>query len=192
MARTGKGGGEILFATSQDLKPDAQPGQKALLVLTSTEIPVDLDHKVEGNDVTLRLLVKDEEIEVEKYRSTTSKFELVSAAGESFDPPLPLLEFPVEDGVQFPWKGRLRIGEIGPDAEAKITVKKESLNEKGYDDPAVKVTAVLVFDGGAPQKTERTLRFWFVQGKGVFKREFDKGSARKPVPPGDPSTGKMN
>ena len=174
--------GNTLFQTSADLKPDANPGPKAVLRLLTTDIPVEVSQEVESNDVTLELIAKGEEIEVEKYRSTIEKFELVQAASESFEPPLTLLKFPLEDGAKYSWEGQLKMGEIGPEATAKITVAKDSLNEKGYSGAAVLSRVELSFDGGAPTKAVRTLKFWFVEGKGVLKREFDKGSARLPVP----------
>ena len=175
--------GNTLFSTSSELKPDANPGPKAVLRLLTTDIPVEVDETVDSNVETLKLIAKGEVIEVEKYRSTIERFELLQAASESFEPPLTLLRFPLESGAQYTWEGRLKmVGEIGPDATAKITVNKDSLNEKGYSGPAVLSRVELSFDGGAPTKSVRTLKFWFVEGKGVLKREFDKGSARLPIP----------
>ena len=174
--------GNTLFRTSAELKPNANPGSKAVLRLLKTDIPVDVKLKVDSSEVSLELLAKGELLEVEKYRSTIEKFELVQAASESFDPPLTLLRFPLEDGAQYAWEGRLKMGEVGPDATAKVTIRKDNLNEKDYAGTAVLSLVELLFDGGAPTKASRTLKFWFVEGKGVLKREFDKGSARLPVP----------
>lgn len=175
-------GGNTLFRTSEELKPGANPGPKAVLRLLTTDIPVEVNQEVDANEVTLELFAKGEGIELERYRSTTERFELLQAASESFEPPLILLKFPLEDGAKYSWEGRLKMGEIGPDATAKIVIAKDSLNEKGYSGPAVLSRVELSFDGGAPTKAVRTLKFWFVEGKGVLKREFDKGSARLPVP----------
>ena len=177
--------GNTLFRTSEELKPDANPGPKAVLRLLKTDIPVDVKIEVDSNEVTLQLLAKGELLEVEKYRSTVEKFELVQAVSESFDPPMTLLKFPLEDGAHYAWEGRLKMGVIGPDATAKVTVRKDNLNEKDYAGPALLSLVELSFDGGAPTKATRTLKFWFVEGKGVLKREFDKGSARLPVPAGE-------
>lgn len=174
--------GNTLYGTSSDLKPDANPGPRAVLRLLTTDIPVEVDQEVDSGEVTLELIAKGEVIEVEKYRSTIEKFELLQAASESFDPPLTLLKFPLESGAQYTWEGRLKMGEVGPDATANVTVTKDNLNEKGYAGSAVLSKVDLSFDGGAPTKATRTLKFWFVEGKGVLKREFDKGSARLPIP----------
>src|SRR5687768_15919938 len=97
--------GNTLYRTSGELKPDANPGPKAVLRLLTTDIPVEVDQEVEANEMTLELIAKGEVIEVEKYRSTIEKFELLQAASESFDPPLTLLRFPLETGAQYTWEG---------------------------------------------------------------------------------------
>ena len=83
--------GQELYAAPADLEPFANPGDRASLILFSTEIPVAVDYRYDGKDLTLRLLAFNEQIEEEKYRLESSKFLLAEAAGERFDPPLPLL-----------------------------------------------------------------------------------------------------
>lgn len=180
------GEGPLLAESSASFKPDAQPGWKAILSFFGTEIPVEVEEKRSGAFVTLRLLSFGQEIEVERYRSTPDNFELVQMAGESFDPPLPLLKFPVHAGKQLPWKGKLIIGELGRDAEASIEARKEPFKAKGFEGvESLKITVELKIDGGAPTPAVRTLEFWFVESKGLLKREIDKGSSRIPVPATD-------
>jgi hypothetical protein len=184
---SGAGEGRLVVSDAQSLKPSASPGERALLVLSGTEIPVDVKTETEGEMVTLRLLAKGQEVEVEKYRATAEKFELVQAASEQFEPPLPLIEYPVRENQTLTWKGKLSLGQVGKQAEAKIASKTERLNVKGFANEALRVTVELQFNGGGPEPTVRVLTFWFVEGKGVLKREFDKGSARLPAPPGEAS-----
>ncbi len=179
-----KASGPLLVESSKELKPDAQPGWKAVLSIYATEIPVELEQEVKGSEVTLRMLSFNQEVEVERYRSTPASFDLVQMAGEQFEPPLPLLPFPVYEGAQLPWKGKLIIGELARPAEAAITAKKEPLKAKGIEPvDSIRVTVALKIDGGAPTMATRMLDFWFVEGKGLLKREIDKGSARLPLPP---------
>lgn len=185
-------GGEQLYATPSDLAPSASPGKEASLILFSTEIHVQINHEVSGNDVTLRLMALDEEIEVEKYRTDGSRFALVQAASERFEPPLPLLEFPVTKDQKLVWKGKLIIGEIGKDSSATTTITKDFLNEKGFSGEAVKSSIELLFDGGGPKESVRELTFWFVPGKGIVKRTFDKGSTRVPPSPPGSAAGKSD
>lgn len=183
-AKTDVQTGNTLYQTSADLKPDGNPGPNAVLRLMTTDIPVEVNQKSDGKTVTLELVVRGELFEEEKYVTTIERFELLQAASESFDPPLTLLKFPLEEGAKYDWKGRLKMGEltIGPEATATVTVRNDKMNEKGYAGEAVLSLVELSFDGGAPTKATRTLKFWFVKGKGVLKREFDKGSARLPIP----------
>lgn len=179
------GSGPILAESSKELRPDVQPGWKANLAILSTDIPVDVDQKIEGSEITLRLLSFGEELEVERYKSTPASFELLQMAGEEFSPPLPLLQFPVRGGSQIPWKGKLVIGELERNAEATIRAKQEPMKEKGFENAgAIRVTVDLKIDGGAPTRASRMLDFWFVEGKGLLKREIDKGSTRFPIPDG--------
>jgi hypothetical protein len=175
--------GQELFSSPSDLAPFANPGPKASIILLSTELPVDVDYKYDGKDLTIRLKALNQDLEVEKYRSEASKFLLVQAAGESFDPPLPLLDFPIKANQKLEWKGELKMGSIGKDATASTIITQDALNEKGLSGPAIKSSVELSFAGGAPTLSKRMLTFWFVPGKGIQKRMIDKGSTRLPATP---------
>lgn len=183
------GNGQPLYPSSDQLGPAKQPGWNAVLLYQDWEIPVQVDQKVEGTEIVIRLLAKDQELEIERYRSTPSTFQLVQAANEEFDPPLTLLSFPLTEGSLPKWAGKLKLGEISKDATATVIVRKAPLGVKGYDD-GVKAEVKVSFDGGGVSKTVRVLNFWFVPGQGVLKREYEKGTTRIPVTPGLPAEGK--
>lgn len=185
----GEPSGQTIYSSSEQLGPEKQPGWKAVLLYQDWEIPVEVDQKVVGNDITLRLIAQDQELEVERYRSTPTQFQLVQAASEEFDPPLNLLEFPLSEGELPKWTGKLKLGEIEKEASALVTVRKAPLNVKGYGD-GIESMVQVSFDGGGPRETVRVLKFWFVPGQGVLKREYEKGTTRLPVPPGEPSEAK--
>lgn len=182
--------GQAIYNTSEQLGPGKQPGWNAILLYQDWEVPVQVDQKVEGNDITLRLLAKDQELEIERYRSTPSTFQLVQAASEVFEPPLTLLEFPLVEGELPKWTGKLKLGELAKDATATVENRKAPLGVKGYPDEGIKSIVKVSFDGGGPQATVRVLNFWFVPDRGILKREYEKGTTRLPVAPGVPSEGK--
>lgn len=184
--------GEEILSDPAKFDPGASPGWKAQLVLSGSPLDVDVKQEKSGTDLTLRLFVLDQEIEVERYRSTPSRFQLLQAASERFEPPLTLLEYPVREGQTLNWDGQLEFADLERKATAKVVAKKEQMNVPGYNDWAVKVSVNLEIESGGPKPANRVLNFWFVQGKGVLKREFDKGSTRIPAPPGVPSEGKAN
>lgn len=187
---TASGDGQAIYTSSEQLGPDKQPGWNAVLLYQDWEVPVQVEQKIEGNDITLRLLAKSQELEVERYRSTPSQFQLVQAASEQFTPPLPLLEFPLSEGELPKWSGKLIFGELEKEASAVVEVRKAPLNVKGYNDEGIKAVVKVSFDGGGPKETVRVLNFWFVPGRGILKREYEKGTTRIPAPPGVPSEGK--
>lgn len=160
-------------------KPDSLPGEKAKLVLAGTELPVEVKRRSEGKEVVLELWAHDEIVQQERYLSEPAAFSLLRAGGEHYDPALPLLKFPMNVGDAWEWKGQLTAGDIHRPATAKIT----SASAQVYvpePETAVKVSVEITLDSGAPTPAMRTLTFWFVEGRGVIKREFGAGSAREP------------
>jgi len=108
---------------------------------------------------------------------------LLFAAGETFDPPLPLLIFPMTVGDSWKWKGTMIADEARSKAEAKIVSQVSKAELKGSTVPSVKVMVDLQLAENQQSKpVKRTLSFWVVEGKGVVRREFGEESVREPQP----------
>lgn len=165
----------------QELQPEAFPGTDAELLIQGTHVPVKLSQQKKDLSTTLTLAVHDEPFEVESYRSMSDSFELVSAAGETFTPPLDLLRFPLEVGSTWDWKGTMGFGSAYP-ATAVVTTANDSL-DLGVPTSSIKVLVAITIEANGPDKlpAHRDLSFWFVPGKGVVKRDFGAGSIRQPL-----------
>lgn len=160
-------------------KADALPAEKAKLVLAGTEIPVEVKRRSEGTEVILELWAHGEIVQQERYESAKDAFSLKVAGGEHYEPPLPLVKFPMEIGASWRWKGAMIAGERSHSAQGSVTTSTEQVYAP-TPEAAVKVEVALELDSGGPVAAKRTLTFWFVEGRGVVKRAFGAGSTREP------------
>lgn len=176
-----QGGGGVEIATAVELMPDALYGEKATLNYGGTPVDVTMKRMASGQEVRFMLSAHDEVLETEVYQSTTSEFALVSI-DEKFEPPLPLLKFPMRIGEPWEWSGELLAGGLRHRATAKITPSTEQLfltKTGGVD--TVKVSVELQIDSKTPSPAKRPLTFWFARGKGIVKREIGTATSREPA-----------
>lgn len=179
---TSQSGPGPLISGYADLKPDAFSMTSAVLDTAGLKIPVTVQKTVKDRDVSIALVAKGQTIETERYRSTDDSFYLVEAMLEKYEPPLPLLKFPMHVGDAWDWEGRVMTGPQGHDAVAAITTSTANLviNGGAHHD-VVEVDVSLQFDSGVPDKpVYRRLQFWIVKDRGVVKRKFGDFSARTP------------
>lgn len=136
----------------------------------------------EGNTRTLELLHADKVVETEAYAVSTEQVALVHWWDESerFDPPLPLLRFPMSLPNSWEWKGKHLVGSRTLDAEAKVSAAKETLDLATGTTETVKVTVTVTTKDGSGTEKERTLTFWFAPGEGPIRREYGLGQVREP------------
>lgn len=165
--------------SQQDIEPDASPGDKALLVYAGPKVPVTVVYSKSGSDEKIELKAEDLVVETEEYSSTKQVFALKSAAGESFDPPVPLMKFPFRLGDKYSWKGTLDFSGKR-DASGEITTSEGKVSEGDHDTPAVLCTAKIAIDGGGDKPAVRELKFWIVVHRGVLAREIGQGVRRQP------------
>lgn len=165
----------------EDLKPDASPGENAKLVIRGTEIPVTVAHTRRDDHVVLAMQAHGEELESELYKVGASDFSLVSAAGETYAPAIPLIWFPLNVGDVKTWKGTMATGGEKRNAEATITTASDTLADVAGSPSVIRVVVKLKLDNGTPTMAERDLTFWFAPGRGVLKREFGRGLTREPA-----------
>lgn len=175
----GSQGGDITFA---DLKPDASPGDKAVLVLGGVNVPVKVIRTVKGNEIRLDLQAHDVIFESEVYTDDPNQFGLKDAGDETFDPPIPLLKSPMKLGDQWSWSGSMFNG-VARSAQAVVTSKLDKVYGGGHQEDALRVDVKLSMDSGTKTPAERTLVFFFVKDRGVLKREVGSGSTRVPEKP---------
>ncbi|MBX3118034.1 MAG: hypothetical protein KF784_03145 [Fimbriimonadaceae bacterium] len=165
------------------VSPALQDRQDAQLVLSGLELPVTLNVETEGEMVKIRSEAFGEALETEIYRVTGKEIEMTSAIGETYDPPVLLLQSEMNEGDTWQWEGKISSGAAPYEARAELNVSLDKLNIPGVDDNAVYVRMNLFIDGVGPKPAKRELGFWFVNGKGLLKREFGGASSRMPQSP---------
>lgn len=146
-----------------------------MLVIGEREIPVTVKSEMIGKLLSVRIYADNTELEHEGYRVEPDAFLLIQAGGETFDPPLPVLKFPLKIGDGWSWTGTLRAGEATSAAEAKVMTIRESLFTPPSE--ALRVNVELTLRRGVGSK--RNLSFWFLEGRGLVQREFG-ASIRRP------------
>ncbi len=167
--------------TMEEMNPEAAPGEKGVLVLGGLNAPVSIVQTIKANEMTLDLRSHGESLETETYAVSSDSFSLRQAGGESFDPPLPLLKFPMNVGASWTWKGNMWSG-LARSAQATVLTKADRVyGPAGRQDDAILSEVRLTMDSGTRSPAERRLAFWFVKNMGVVKREIGSGSTRLPV-----------
>lgn len=171
----------------ESFKPGASPYEAGELILAErTSIPIAFERTedAERELVTFECVAHGEVVDQEVYQDRDESFSLVSKTGESFDPPLPLIVYPVRVGETkpFEWKGKVLEGEVPSNAHAMVTVSDESSNLPAPFSETIRVNVVLSLHG-AGDPTKRELAFWFVEGRGLVKRSFGALDTRQPAQP---------
>lgn len=92
--------------------------------------------------------------------------------GDFFEPPIPLLKFPMTVGDQWTWTGENLSGDLHK-ASAKITTSEQPTT--------VRVQVELALDSGTGVPAKRTMTFVFAPGRGVVRREIGESSTRIPA-----------
>lgn len=176
------GGQGPVIKTAVELLPDALYSTKAVLNYGGTPVPVDMTREAQGATVKFLLMAHDQVLETETYASSVGEFALVSI-DEQFEPPLPLLKFPLTIGEGWTWKGELLVGGRRHSAEADIkpTTEQLYLTKSGGVD-TVKVVVELRIDTKTSTPAKRPITYWFVKGKGIVQREIGKATSRAPAP----------
>lgn len=174
-------GSGAYIGSKADLQPDGNPGPKAQMVLAGTVIPVDLQTKQDGDQFGISLLYNQELFEKELYQNSGETFGLVNAAGETYKPPIPLLQFPMHVGDTLNWNGTMFTGPAGRDAKATIRSRDDKVDMGDAQTDALRVDVDLEISSGANVPANRHLAFWFVKGKGLVKREFGSSTSRVPA-----------
>jgi hypothetical protein len=162
--------------------PDAAPGKKGKLRLAGAVVPVEVVPRKKGADFTLELRAHGSVFDSESYVSTEDAFSLRYAALEHYAPPIDLVRFPMNVGDEWEWTGTMTTADEPRKAKAKLTSSIVKSLVQGVSRQAVKVdVALTILPNGPGDTIERTLSFWFVEGKGIVRREFGTESIREPA-----------
>lgn len=164
--------------------PVAKVDQAAgTLVLDGTPLPVTVRLDRTGRQVELRVEFEDALVETERYAQGPNGIRLVQAAGETFAPHVELLRAPVVSGGRWEWEGTVQSGSTALPAEAVLRSYSDRVFLSGGSSlEAIRVDVDLEIGGKEREPVRRQLRFWFVPGQGLVKREFGPGSVRLPAP----------
>ncbi len=158
--------------------PAAIAGKKATLRLLGTDLETDVEPVKSETDLTLRFLHHGEVLEEEAYSITPAQFLLSKAAGETYTPAIPLLKFPMHLGDGWEWTGTTSTGAVQQPARASVSSAEENIAFGETFQSALRVDVVLKIGPEPRPHAERKLSFWFLEGKGVVKRDFGSVSSR--------------
>lgn len=173
------GGGHYLPKESA-ISPSHSPPSRAILTLSGSPFTVDVKAKKDQSKFTITLVKGDRELDHEEYVAGSEMFQIRVAGGETYNPPIDLLRFPMKVGDSWTWSGKL---DSGVKADAKIDTSKDTVYVGTVPQPAVKVEVSLRFLAlGGDDHAQRTLTFWFSPKHGLFKRQYDNLSIREPAP----------
>jgi hypothetical protein len=150
--------------------------------LAGVAIPVQVKTTVSGGKVDIASLQESRLVDREVYVSEVDGFHLLHAAGENFDPPLPLLKFPMRIGAKWAWRGTTTAGGASQSARATVKTGIGRIPVAGHLENAVEVNVDLEMGTDTANPMSRQLQLWFVKGHGVVKRSFGEESVRESTP----------
>ena len=146
-------------------------GQKeTLYTVDGTKTNYALKTKKEGSVVRFQAISEGNIIDEEVYEVKNRTILLKNAVGENFNPPITLIEFPLEVGSQYQWTGKMACEVTSLDGAATVLTSTDFVPLKDKSEDAIKVEVNLRFGNGGNRK----LSFWFVKGKGILKTEMVK------------------
>ena len=167
----------------EDFRPATSPPTNAQLTMAGVSIPVIIRVNSTGTQVRVVSLQDGKQVDQEIYDDNGSTFALAHAAGENFQPPLPLLNFPMHIGDSWDWSGTTTLENSTHPAKAAVRTSVSRTVIKGSPENAVEVDVDLQMGLDTPTVMRRQLKFWFVKGQGIVRRSFGEESVREPREP---------
>ncbi len=170
-------------------EPDKLPYTRANLVYAGASVPVEMARSEAGNLVTFKLVSHDEVLEREVYLVDGVSFALREIVSMEIEPAIPLVSMIADKSdVQTKWSGRVVIDDRKYLAYAHLSFLKEDLNLPGGPYAADRVQVQLSIhipasSDGPASVLDRNLSFWFVEGKGIIRRQAHTTSTREPADP---------
>ena len=165
---------------ADSLKPDTVPYEDCRIVMNGHTFPVQVATSAQNGLIRHSFSSQDVVIESETYRLSPGSFELVAYGDETFTKPIPILKFPLVVGDSWTWQGSFGATQSLIPATAEIRTESEPLALANFPQSDSVRTEVTLQYGAAAKPTERKLMFWFVEGRGMVKRQIHFGSTRQP------------
>jgi hypothetical protein len=89
-------GHEVLVASAIDLKPEVAPYDKASLILMGQTYPVRMVRTDKKGNLTFDFILHGEKANSERYTYGPGSFSYVGSLGEDYEPPIPLVNSPMQ------------------------------------------------------------------------------------------------
>lgn len=167
------------------LMPDRFVETECSLELAGSKYKAEVKLTRSGNELQIDLVYNDTVIESERYLSTEDQFAVIDAGGERYEPPIPLIKYPMHVGDDWEWNGKVRFGPTPDAGSAKVKTSSEDMTiEGGTVHNVVHIEVSRSIDSGLPGSVStRKLEFWIAPKLGVVKRSFGTESMRYPLEP---------
>jgi hypothetical protein len=170
-----------IINVSEELRAEVQPGKTALLTMGGVAVPVELSQEQTGDTIVLKMKAHGASVDWETYESTVARYSVKYAEGETYSPAVDLIRYPMRVGDSWDWSGSMVAAGQKRPAKALIQTSAAKLTLAEGPVPAVKVALRLSMPATATMPAaERTLSFWFVENRGLLRREFGTESIREP------------
>jgi hypothetical protein len=166
---------------SSALRPESAPPKAATLRLAGAAIPVVVRREPKGGEGRFLLLLSRQgrALDREGYRATPDAFAVTFAAGERYEPEIPLLRFPGRVGDAWNWAGRTfaQGQDEGLPATARVRTEEVKIPVEGSN--RLGVRTVVEMELRTPSRPlRRILTFDFAPGYGVVGRAWGEESIR--------------
>ena len=171
------------IANKAALEPDHIPFDQCRLELAGSSFRANLKVTESGDTIRIDLVAAGEVLETEKYSSSDTAFSVIEAGGETYNPPIPIIRYPMHIGDTWNWTGIIDTGgEVHP-TKATVSTSSQDLTIKGgIVHNVVRIDIMLSIDSGRPSNpATRKMTFWIAPDMGVVKRAFGDYSSREPL-----------
>jgi len=143
------------------------------LRLANVAIEADAKMTVDGTTRTIKIFKDGVPIEEEVYVVTTELVAVKSmGTGETFEPPLPLIKFPMSVGDSFDWEGKIVFAGHELEGKAKSVTSRDTPDLATGPRETLKVAVELEISDGSPKPATRKLEYWFAEGVGPVRRDY--------------------
>lgn len=170
--------------TAQDMQAHKLPYTKAYINYGGSLAETNVSAVNRSGEVDFLFMVDGTLHERESYKYDDESFRFAGDAGDKYSPGITLLKFPFNAGDEWTWSGAYRIGDQeDKSASAKITTSSERLATLAGEYDTVMVVVDLEIESGSINPVHKELKFWFVPGTGLIRREIEHSTSREPMQP---------